>query len=268
MSNIVSSSSNTDQVISQINSLINSLANPSASISSSSSSQSSGSTSSGTTSSTQPSYPAQTPLYYVPNVGYNGSFTFKAPFDTLYNPNKKYTVTSIRDLKEMRDSNENPYEYIFQSNQLTQNDFNYCVHFNIPIAVLTDSGDNYYYIPCNYIEKINNAHGFQYIEKVLVVSLGYIPIGTDLTQLEANILSDVKDNIGVISTVETLPSSGVVYVTEQQNNQYLQVTTTNKGTTQSFRQLYQDLKNQYKNLEAENNYLKQYLIQLHEEKKI
>lgn len=200
------------------------------------------------------------PLYYVPNVGYKGSFGFKSPFDQLYNPNKKYTVTSIRDLKEMRDSDENPFENIFEANGLTQSEFEECVKYNIPIAVLTDAGDNYYYIPCNYISKIVSAHGFQYIEKVLVVSLGYIPTGTDLTQLKKKILEDVQDTTGVISTVEDLPSSGVVYVSEQENIAYKKAVEKNMTNNLSWRQQYKDLEQQYKNLQSLNQELQNYIL--------
>jgi hypothetical protein len=120
-----------------------------------------------------------------------GHFKAKAPFEDIVNENKVYTITSIRSLVDMRDSNENPKENIYIVNGLSESDYLNDLKNDVKTLVLIDDGGNYAYIPETYILSVPKVNGVLYQEKILIADMGALKTSYDLF----NIISDVKDLI-------------------------------------------------------------------------
>lgn len=198
----------------------------------------------------------------VPPINARGKFTVQPPFDNLLSEFKEYTVTAIRSLQELEDSNENPLANIYTALSLTENDYNNDLNANVPIVVLRDTSDSYVYIPANKIIGIPAVSGYKYQEKVLGISLGAIPIDENLNSIINDITDIIKDNLGVITNIKIVDSSAVILIDETEHKTYLTKRNSNRaGNSDSFRTKYFKCREREEALSLKNENLVCYIKQ-------
>lgn len=177
----------------------------------------------------------------IPPIGSRGVFTFEEPFNTTLNNGQEYIVKGIRLLKEIQDSLEDPYTNIYQPVNLTEDDFKKDLQNNVPVIVLSNSGNEYYYIPANKLKSMPQTVGIKYQEVMLAINLGYLPISFDLDLAKETIVTDILATLGIESTVESLKTSAVQLVTDTEDATYKKLLETRKSIKSSYRIRYEEL---------------------------
>ena len=197
----------------------------------------------------------------IPKIGSKGAFQFKEPFNSKLVEVQEYTVRGIRSLKEILDSEENPLEHIYQAYGLTEADMNEDIEKEIPIIVLANAAGQYYYVPADRIITQPLLVGNKYQEQMLAVNLGYLPVNFNLDLAKSTIKDDVLNVLGIISTVESLPTSGIVYIADDKHLAFQKLLEGRKTINSSYRIRYQELDTKYKALQKQYKELEQYIIQ-------
>lgn len=192
--------------------------------------------------------PTTKPTYIVPPIGTKGIFTFESPFDDKMYNNAEYEVKAIRSLSEMHDSEEKPYENIYQPVNLTEKDFKTDMDHNVPIIVLASSGGSYYYVPASKLKSMPKITGIKYQQVMLAINLGYLPISFNLDVAKDTIVNDIKSTLGITSTVEAIKTSAVQLVNEDDHTTFQKLLDTNKKIRNSYRVRYELLSKKYEEL--------------------
>jgi len=177
----------------------------------------------------------------VPTINSRGTFTFLAPYDSTINVTQQFTVASIRSIQELQASGEDPLTNIYLSAGELEAVFTVDVSNNVPIVTLRTDGGEYLYIPANKIVSDAKADGVPYVEKVLIVSLGYLPVSTDLTAVTQIVNDSVYDTLGVTPTIEPMDTSAIVNTTPTKHATLEAVRVNQKTVDTSYRTRYQEL---------------------------
>lgn len=197
----------------------------------------------------------------IPKIGSKGAFQFKEPFKNKLVEVQEYTVRGIRSLKEIIDSEENPLENIYRAYGLEETDMNEDLEKEIPIIVLTNSAGQYFYVPADRINMQPLTIGNKYQEQMLAINLGYLPVGFNMDLAKNTIKEDILNVLGITSTVESLPTSGIVFVDDEKHKTYQKLLASKKKVNSSYRIRYQELDAKYKALQAQYKELEAYIIQ-------
>ncbi len=195
----------------------------------------------------------------IPTINSKGMFVFSEPFNTSISQNQTYTVVAIRSLTELYNSNEQPYETIYKPVGLTEADFKANVDSNIPIVIFSTSGGQLFYVPCDRILSMPDISGVQYIEKVIAISLGGLPVDYDLTLAKTHIEEIVYNTVGVHSVEKIVPASAVMLYTEDQDATYRTLLNYEKTVDKSNLTMYLELKNRYDALLEQHTALEDYV---------
>jgi len=183
----------------------------------------------------------------IPTINSRGTFTFLAPYDSTINATQQYTVASIRSIQELQASGEDPLTNIYLSAGELEAVFTADVSNNVPIVTLRTDGGEYLYIPANKIVSDAKADGVPYVEKVLIVSLGYLPVSTDLTAVTQIVNDSVYDTLGVTPIIEPMDTSAIVNTTATKHATLEAVRVNQKTVDTSYRTRYQELLTLYNN---------------------
>lgn len=141
---------------------------------------------------------------YLPDIGSVGTFTLKAPYDTLIKSKVSYRCKSLRLLSECIADGLDPFSFYYESVGLTQVEFNTDLENDESIVSLqTDSGE-WLYIPSSYILQFPNMNGVVYRAIMLGVSLGALPDTMKLDALKTAMTNLIRDNIGITSTIKEI----------------------------------------------------------------
>ncbi len=191
----------------------------------------------------------------IPPINSKGKFTFQEPFNDKLYESQEYTVTSVRSLLELHNSEEKPYETIYQPVGLTEAEFKEDLDNNIPIIVFTTSGGEYFYVPSDRILSQPQIIGVKYQEKILAISLGTIPLNYNLELAKDTIKQTLYDVTGIDSTVEVIPSSAVILLTKEEDTTLKAILNNRKTIDKSYRTKYLELLELYNKQVTLNNEL-------------
>lgn len=197
--------------------------------------------------------------YVVPPIGSKGSFKFKEPFNKKLYENQEYIVRAIRLLKEIQDSNEDPYKNIYEIAGLTEKDFKEDLENNVPILVLSTSGSEYTYVPANRVTSLPITTGLKYQETMLAINLGYIPLHMSLDQIKEYVSEAVVTATGISSTVEPLRTSAVTLVDETEHKKYMLLLENKKKLNGTYLTKFQRLEELYNTLKFKYNELENWV---------
>lgn len=178
--------------------------------------------------------------YVVPPINTKGTFTFSAPFDTLMKPNIAYKVTSIREIVELKNSEEKPFETIYVPVGLTDVDFVADLNANVPIVVLVTDGNEYVYVPANRILSMPDVTGVKYQDKILAISLGSIPLSTDLSLASTTVVDDIYSVLGIQSIVKIVPASAEILKTTTDDATFKALLASRSTVNKSYRTRYHE----------------------------
>ena len=156
----------------------------------------------------------------IPPINSKGKFKVSSPFDTILKPDIIYTVVGIRSIQEAIDDDIDVEKEIYVNNGLTADDMVKDMTNNIPIIILQDESNTYYYIPAKYFISIPDVSGYYLRDKILAIDLGLVPENEDLSY----IIDEVKDLItsmtGLLPNGKLLDGSQIVLVDKQKYDTY------------------------------------------------
>lgn len=198
--------------------------------------------------------------YIIPPIGAKGKFSFKSPFDTNTKTDTEYTVHSIRGIKELIDSGEDPEKYIYQPVGLTSTDMNTDLENNVPIVILSSGTNNYIYVPADCITSLPDISGVKYQQKMLAINIGHLPIDYSLDTVKEAIKDAVLEVTGIESTVESIATSAIKYVSDADSETYLKLIDGRKVSNFSYRTRYKILKTTYDKVVNQLTQLEQCII--------
>lgn len=200
------------------------------------------------------------PVYVVPPIGTKGKFTFLEPFNKVMYNNQEYTVKAIRSLQELSDSEEKPFENIYMEHELTEDKFKSDLDNNIPIIVFKNNGGNYFYVPATYLNSMPKNDGVKYQQVMMAINLGYLPLDFDYSVAEDIIKNSIKASLGITSTIETLKTSAVQLVSEDEHNRFKMLLEGNKTEKHGYMFRYNMLLEQNKKLKQRMKLLNDCII--------
>lgn len=177
----------------------------------------------------------------IPTIGTKGNFTFAAPYDTITNPDQIYEVMSVRALAELQASNEDPLNNIYLAAGDTEATYISDMSNNEPIVVFSTEGGSYIYIPANKVVSDTKLSGVPYVEKTLIVNLGYLPVDTDLSVAMANVTDHIYSTLGVTPVVEAMDTSGTTMVSEVKDTTLRTTRSNNATVNKSYLTQYNEL---------------------------
>lgn len=157
----------------------------------------------------------------VPDIGVNGVFSLKEPFNNLLIKDIGYTCTAVRQLTDIIKAGGDPQALYYTPYNLDSTIYNADVKNNVCIVSLQSSkGGDTVYVPSSYVLSFPKTGGIPYTVTGLGISLGAIPDGLDLTYLKSRIQTVVKDTLGLVSDVEikTLALSETTLVNQDSHN--------------------------------------------------
>jgi len=164
----------------------------------------------------------------IPPIGVVGNFKLSEPLDKLLNPDIKYKVTSVRNIREMIDSGEDVLTFVYINQGLTETDYNDGLDNNVEIVILQSPDGSFYYIPANYIVSIPDYSGHKFKEKVLLVELGQIPDELDLTAVIEEIKAVTYNLLGIEPSIEEVPTSQTIIYTDDEYREFEETRKANK----------------------------------------
>lgn len=204
----------------------------------------------------------QKQTYVVPSIGTKGKFTFKQPFDNEQYNGKEYQVSAIRELKELQDSGEKPYESIYQIMSISQSDFEDDITNNVPILVLTDQAGKYLYVPADLVQGMPETTGTKYQEIILAASLGLVPYVHDLSLVKNEVIEAIKNTYGVTTTIEEVRGSAIRYVSSEEDKKYQRLLNNNKSTKFTYKAQFKELEKAHSLLQGQYKKLEDLVIRL------
>ncbi len=153
-----------------------------------------------------------------PNIGDVGSFNIATPYNTIINPIKEYKVESIRSIQEMVDGNENPLQVLYLDVGLLETDMLQDIKNGVMVVVLTDSANNYAYVPETKFLSSPDVSGIRYQEKTLGVQLGLIPLSQNLDTVIDDINALLKGRLGINVKTTELNTSAILRLEKSKHN--------------------------------------------------
>lgn len=154
----------------------------------------------------------------VPVPGTKAVFEFKEPFRSYVKNTFRFNTNSTRmevlSVISMKDNVVNdardPFSKIYDPAGLTQEEYKKDVVNGIPIISLKFEDKKgvtkYLRVPASYISSITETGVVEYIDKMLVIDLGSLPIELDVVSPIVTIVRDVlSDLLGVVDNTTGLP---------------------------------------------------------------
>jgi len=176
----------------------------------------------------------------IPSVNTVGEFAFSAPYDTLINSSQQLTVMGIHSLVELQASGQDPLNAIYIAAGDTEVSFNADLAANRPIVLFSTESGEFIYVPSNNVISDNKLTGIPYVEKSLIVNLGYLPTDYDLTLVTQLVNDNVYNSIGVTPQIIPTDTSGTVRVGETKHLVLDASRNGAKTVTKSYKTLYEE----------------------------
>lgn len=148
----------------------------------------------------------------IPPLGSIGTYTFRAPFDTTLSQTDMYTCQATRTISELLSDNVDVLAKYYIANGLSEVDYNLAVKNNTVIVTLQADVGVWVHLPANYIITPPVSNGIPYHVIALGISLGPIPVSTNLAPIKSSMVNLIRDNFGIISDVKELQVSKVKIV--------------------------------------------------------
>jgi len=169
----------------------------------------------------------------IPYINARGKFTFGAPYDTAYDMDQEYVVSSVHVIKELEDNGYDVLTYVYKNHGLDESDYGSDLDNNVPIITLRSTGNTYIYVPADKIIAIPDITGVKYQDKILAVRLGYIPVNMDLTTASDIIKNTILNYTGLVVETEAILNSAITIFSPDEDTQWLNATQSRKTESKS-----------------------------------
>ena len=174
----------------------------------------------------------------LPTIGSKGVFKFKPPFDKFIKYTQVLEVASLRQISELEDSGESPYETIYKAVGLSGLDFERDSNNDVRITVFMTVGGEYIYVPSSYILSLPITNGIRYHEKKIIVNLGYIPASLNTEILKTIVEEDIYNITSIKAEGIVVTTSTDVDISIDKHNTFVALMETKKTIDKSYKTRY------------------------------
>lgn len=174
----------------------------------------------------------------IPPINTEGKFIFKEPFLSKYKSDVVYKVVGVRTIEEMYEAQEDPFEYVYKFNGLSETEFKDDLQNSVPIVTFTKTGLDFYYIPASYIESTPMLSGHRYREYMIGIKLPKLPVGTETDAILQILSDDVRDALGVHTEAKIIPSSSEILLDDIENEKMRRLLENSKKVYKSWKTKY------------------------------
>lgn len=183
------------------------------------------------------------------DTGYIGRINFLSPTDKLLDGDLEYEVTSRTRITEIFVNGSQPFETIYTplslSNEIYKRDFINNVYI---LGIKSTMGTDIFYVPESYIGGPLDIIGVKYVEKVLAINIGKVPVDLSLDNLFFSLKELVKEKTNLDVEVAFITNSAVEIVDETDHIIYMNKINNLAAKEPTFKELYFELKEKYDNL--------------------
>lgn len=154
--------------------------------------------------------------YLLPPINLKGTFKLKVPLTSIISEKVIYTVDGIKTITSLITDELDVETLIYINQGLTTQNYLDDLKNQIPIVTLKSEGNALFHIPATYFTKVPQIVGVTFINKAMILNLGYIPKDLDLTFLLTELNDYVKATTGITptSTIEEITGDFIVSYTE------------------------------------------------------
>lgn len=133
----------------------------------------------------------------IPPINSFGAINLKAPYTSAVAANTPYTVASIRTLKDIAISGQDPYELYYEPAGVSRADYASDLERGVVILTLLPLSGDPVYVPNSYLDKAPDASGIPYYTVLVGVNLGVLPASMSLAYFMNAVKELAHDLIGV-----------------------------------------------------------------------
>ena len=137
----------------------------------------------------------------LPMINATGVWELKAPFDTLISKTSRYTCVSVTKLEKLETQGEDPEKVYYTPHHLDNATYQLDLVNQVCIITIRSESGVLKSFPSSYLKSFPMGNGIEYAVIGLAISLGPLPVDTDLTMVKDKVKSVVKESIGVESVV-------------------------------------------------------------------
>lgn len=182
-------------------------------------------------------------------VGYKGGLNFLSPIERVIDVTLVFEITSITRITEVFLNGTKPFETIYTPLGLVSEIYNRDFINNVNIIGLKSmQGTDIFYIPESYISGVADSTKIDYIERLVVINLGLVPMSLSLDNLTFTLKEDVKllTNLDVETAI--MDNSAVEKIDLTDHKIYMNKVNNLAARTPTYKELYFKLKEEYDNL--------------------
>ncbi len=182
-------------------------------------------------------------------VGYVGGLNFVSPLEKVINVTLSYEITSVTRITEVFLNGTAPYETIYTILGLSKEIYNrdFIANINI-IGLKAPQGTDIFYVPESYINGLMDVSKIDYVEKILAINLGLVPVNLSLTNLMETIKETIKSLTNLDIEVAVMENSAVEKVSSVDHAIYMNKVNNLSARTPTYKELYFELKEKYDDL--------------------
>lgn len=182
-------------------------------------------------------------------VGYVGGLNFVSPLEKVINVTLSYEITSVTRITEVFLNGTVPYETIYTILGLSKEIYNrdFIANINI-IGLKAPQGTDIFYVPESYINGLMDVSKIDYVEKILAINLGLVPVNLSLTNLMETIKETIKSLTNLDIEVAVMENSAVEKVSSVDHAIYMNKVNNLSARTPTYKELYFELKEKYDDL--------------------
>jgi len=155
----------------------------------------------------------------TPPLLVSGVFQLKPPF--VVSAKTAYTVVAIRSFSEILSRGTDPMVLVYTPASLGPQHYQKDVEDGAMIVTLRSAQGEQIYVPDTYILSYPNMGDVNYAQTIVALSLGPLPVNTDLSALMADMVSLAKTSVGVDAKVRLARSTIIETVSSDEHVQLL-----------------------------------------------
>lgn len=194
-------------------------------------------------------------MVITPPLGAKGIYSLASPFDRLVDTGIEYTCLAVRKLSDYIAANENPKDLIYKTYGIEPS-FDDDLAKDVYIVSLQSRRGHWLYIPEQYVLAFPSGSGHRYRSVSLVFALPSLPVTTDLTVIQTEVMELIKARLGVDVKSKPVETSQVTLVTDDRHVEISTARTLAKTANGSWEEMQhlrnhnQELRNKIALLEA------------------
>jgi len=143
----------------------------------------------------------------IPPINSKGIFRVKSPLTNYIKQDIQYTITNIRNIRDMVDDGLDVLNIVYLQQGLTKDQYTNDLANNEVIVTFKAPNGSYYYVPSNMILSVPDVSGVIYVEKTIGINLGVLPKNLDIDFIKTDIKNLILDKLGVKADVVIVDTS-------------------------------------------------------------